>query len=191
MEKFLHKTDDYLLEAFQSGDRQAYEAIYDRYWQILFRFARKMLQDDTVAKDVVQEVFTVLWVKVNEVTIKPPLAAYLYTLTRHKILDLVKHTKVENKYLKSLRDFIQSTEAIPDRLYIEKQLFDQIEREIQSLPEKMRIVFEKSRKEYKSNKEIAKELGIAEKTVKNQITNAIRILKDKLGDSANIFLIFF
>lgn len=191
MDKYSHKNDDELLLAFQAGDRKAYEVIYDRYWEILFRFARKMLQDDAAAKDVVQEVFTICWIKIPEGNVRPPLAAFLYTATRNKILDLVKHLKVENQYLQSLRNFIQQNDTVPDRLYIEKQLYVQIEREIQHLPEKMRIVFEKSRKEFKTSQQIADELGISEKTARNQISNAIRILKDKLGDSMNIFLIFF
>ncbi|TCC99513.1 RNA polymerase sigma factor [Pedobacter hiemivivus] len=191
MTQLSNKSDDDLLSAFQSGDKQAYEIIYDRYWQILFRFARKMLQDETAAKDVVQEVFTAFWIKISEVTINPPLAAFLYTLTRNKILDLVKHLKVETKYLASLNKMIQLSESLPDRMYIEKELYDQIELEIKKLPEKMRIVFEMSRKGYKSNKEIAEELNLSNKTVKNQIGNAIRILKSKLGNSIHIYLTFF
>ena len=184
-------SDNELLLAFQSGDKNAYEVIYNRYWQILFRHARKMLQDETSAKDVVQEVFTVLWVKVAEVEIKSPLAAYLYALTRNRVLDLVKHSKVETKYLQSLKDIMEVTETLPDSQYIEKELFDQIELEIGSLPEKMRVIFELSRKEYKSHKEIAELLNISDLTVKKQVSNAVQILKKKLGGSIHIFLIFF
>ncbi|MNJ87438.1 ECF RNA polymerase sigma factor SigW [compost metagenome] len=191
MDKLIFKSDDDLLLLLQSGDHPAFEVIYNRYWQLLFRFARKMLQDENVAKDVVQDVFTTLWVKNAETTIHPPLAAYLYKLTRNKILDFVKHTKVEDKYLQSLNHFLQQSEALPDRLYIEKELYDQIEQEIKNLPDKMRTIFEMSRKDYKSTSEIAEELNISNKTVKNQISAAKNILKGKLGDTLNTFLLFF
>ena len=184
-------SDDELLLAFQSGDKRAYEVIYNRYWQILYRHARKMLQDETSAKDVVQEVFTVLWIRVAEVEIKPPLAAYLYSLTRNRILDLIKHSKVEVKYLQSLKDIMEVTAALPDSQYIERELFDQIEEEIRNLPEKMRVIFELSRKEYKSHKEIAEMLKLSDLTVKKQVSNAVQILKKKFGGSIHIFLIFF
>lgn len=191
MSIFLDASDNDLLAAFTAGDTSAYQEIYERYWQVLFRFSRKMLQDETIAKDVVQEVFTTLWTKRTTLNISAPLAAYLYTLTRNRILDLVKRSKVENKYLESLRDFIQLNHTTPDRLYIQKELYDQIEHEIQHLPEKMRIVFEMSRKQHKSNQEIADELLISKKTVKNQLSNALKLLKNKLGDSFNIYLLFF
>lgn len=185
------KSDDELLLAFQAGNRQAYEAIYDRYWQLLFRHARKMLNDETAGKDVVQEVFAALWAKRNDQLIKPPLAALLYHITRNKVLDLIKHSKVEEKYYSSLKKIMEASEALPDELYIERELYERIEEEISRLPEKMRIVFEMSRKAHKSHKEIADELGISDKTVKKQVSNAIHILKDKLGDTMNIFLIIF
>lgn len=191
MSIFSDASDNDLLAAFTAGDTSAYQEIYERYWQVLFRFSRKMLQDETIAKDVVQEVFTTLWTKRTTLNISAPLAAYLYTLTRNRILDLVKRSKVENKYLESLRDFIQLNHTTPDRLYIQKELYDQIEHEIQHLPEKMRIVFEMSRKQQKSNQEIADELLISKKTVKNQLSNALKLLKNKLGDSFNIYLLFF
>ncbi|MGQ7856298.1 RNA polymerase sigma factor [Pedobacter sp. WC2501] len=183
--------DDDLLAALKAGESSAYKEIYERYWQLLYRFSRKMLQDENVAKDVVQEVFTILWTKRATQNSAVPLAAYLYTLTRNRILDMVKHAKVENRYLQSLNSFIQVNNATPDRLYIQKEFYDQIELEIQHLPEKMRLVFEMSRKQYKSNQEIADELQISNKTVKNQLSTALKILRKKLGDSINIYLIFF
>ena len=191
MDQLSKLSDDELLLVFQRGDKKAYEVIYNRYWQILFRHARKMLQDETSAKDVVQEVFTALWVKAAVLEIKSPLAAYLYSLTRNKVLDLVKHSKVETKYLQSLKDIMEVTDTLPDSQYIERELFDQIELEISSLPEKMRVIFELSRKEYKSHKEIADLLKISDLTVKKQVSNAVQILKKKLGGSIHIFLIFF
>lgn len=190
-EELFHKHDDDLLLALQSGNKHAYEVIYDRYWQILFRFSRKMLQDENSAKDVVQEVFTAFWLRSAETHIKPPLAAFLYTLTRNKILDMIRHSKVETRYLDSLKQIIQLSDALPDRMYVEKELYDQIENEISKLPEKTRIIFEMSRKEYKSNQQIADELSISDKTVRNQISNGIRILKGKFGDSIHVFFIFF
>lgn len=184
-------SDTDLLKLFQKGDAIAYREIYDRYWQLLFRFSRKLMQDNSIAEDIVQDIFTVLWVKREQLDLNMPLAAYLYKLTRNKILDVIRHSKVESRYIEHLQQVIQINNQLPDQLYIERELYDQIEQEIKNLPEKMRIIFEMSRKDFKSNKEIADELGISQQTVKNQVSNAIRTLKGKIGDSINIFLIIF
>lgn len=191
MEEYAGLTDNKLSQLLHTDDEQAYKEIYNRYWQLLFRFSRKLLQDNGLAEDVVQDVFTLLWFKRKELSLDAPLAATLYTSTRHKILDKVKHSKVESRYLAQLAIVSQQLEHLPDQLYIEKELFDKIELEIANLPEKMRVIFEKSRKEYKSNQQIADELGISKQTVKNQISNAIRSLRARFGDKINVFLIFF
>lgn len=190
MQDYSKYGDPELTRLFLGGNDLAYKEIYDRYWQLLFRFSRKSLQDADVAEDVVQDVFTILWMKRDELDINMPLAPFLYRLTRNKILDKIKHTAVESRYLERLKQ-VKLSDALPDQLYIEKELYDKIEQEIKNLPEKMRVVFEMSRKDFKTNQRIADELGLSEQTVKNQVSKAIRKLKDKFGDSANIFLIIF
>ncbi|MDR6785660.1 RNA polymerase sigma-70 factor (family 1) [Pedobacter africanus] len=178
--------DDELLEAFQSGDQKAYQLIYDRYWQLLYRHARNMLRNDEEAKDVVQEVFTTLWLKKTDV--KPPVAAFLYAASRNKILNQLKHLKIEARYVEQHKAVMEYPSAIlPDEQVIERDFAKLIEAGIQSLPPKMRRIFELSRKEFKTHQEISEELQISSLTVKRQVSNAISILKNKLQS----FLMFF
>ncbi|HEY0272531.1 MAG TPA: sigma-70 family RNA polymerase sigma factor, partial [Chitinophaga sp.] len=77
----------------------------------------------------------------------------------------------------------------PDYRVREKQFMEMIEREIAALPPKMRVVFEMSRKSDYSHREIAAHLDIAEETVKKQIKNALKILRNRLGLALFIFLL--
>jgi len=179
-------SDDELLEAFQSGDQKAYKQIYDRYWQLLYRHVRNMLRNDDEAKDVVQEVFTTLWEKRNG--IRPPVAAFLYSASRNRVLNQLKHLKIETRYMEQRRVVLEHPGMIlPDEQVIERDFARLIEAGIQSLPPKMRRIFELSRKEFKTHQEISDELSISSLTVKRQVSNALSILKNKL----NSFFIFF
>ena len=80
----------------------------------------------------------------------------------------------------SLKVEMESEASAPDSLVRERDLARRIEAEIQSLPPKMRAVFELSRKEHKSYKEISDYLNISDKTVKKQVNNALHILRTKL-----------
>ena len=188
MSRLLCIDDEEVLHSFQQGDRAAYEIIYDKYWSILYRHARKMLQNDDEAKDVVQEVFLMLWTKAQHGAIHSPLAAFLYTATRNRILDQIKHAKVEAKYLASLKDEMENHIQPPDALVRQRDLAMQIESEITALPARMREIFELSRKEYRTHKEISEYLSISDKTVKKQISNALQILRAKLGPLLSFFL---
>jgi RNA polymerase sigma-70 factor, ECF subfamily len=180
--------DHELIDLLKSGEHAAFIEIYERYWTVLYLHARKILRNEAEAEDVVQEIFSSLWLKRENVFLKSTLSSYLYSSVRYKIFNQIEHKKVISDYLRSLQQFIKEGELITEELYREKELAELIEKEIQALPSKMRQIFELSRKQYLSYKEIAEELEISEHTVKSQVSNALRILKLKLGVSAGAIL---
>ena len=170
-----------LFALVKQGDELAFAEIYHRYWGVLFLHARQMLRDNEEARDVVQELFTSLWQKAFKLEFDTSLSAYLYKSVRNRIFDHLKHKKVMNDYLCALKDFEVEGELITDEAFREKELAAAIEHEISLLPPKMREVFELSRKQYLSYQQIGEKLGISEHTVKSQVSNALRILRTKVG----------
>ena len=63
----------------RSGDQDAFIEIYERYWTVLYLHARKILRNEEEAEDVVQDLFSELWLKRESFTIRTTLSAYLYT----------------------------------------------------------------------------------------------------------------
>ncbi len=181
MKNLKQYTDAELFDLVKSGDSFAFSEIYNRYWEVLFRHAYRLIKDKDLAKDIVQEVFVSLWDKIEELDLQFSVNAYLYKSVRNKILNLIEKDKVRNNYLESLAVFINSSEAITDYRLRERLLAEKIEMEIAGLPSKMRQIFEMSRKQNLSHKQIAEELSLSDKTVKKQMSNAIKILRLKLG----------
>lgn len=178
-------TDNQLLDYIKSGDQLAFAEIYERYWGLMFHHVLKMTGDKDETKDLVQELFTNLWLNVEQIESETNISAYLYVSARNKVINLIRHDKVKNNYLSSLSNFAnQHQNSILEQLSA-KDLSIAIEREIQNLPCKMREIFELSRKKFRTHKEIAEELQISDKTVKKQINNAIKILRLRL----NIFIL--
>ncbi|MBE5321179.1 RNA polymerase sigma-70 factor [Pedobacter sp. MR2016-19] len=181
MDELSKLQDQELLALFREGEYAAYQVIYKRYWAILFRHARRMLQNDEEAKDAVQDIFTMLWLKGPTLFVNSTLSAFLYSSLRHKIFDIIDRNKVKGDYFNSLESFIDKGELTTDNIIREKELAALIEKEISFLPEKMREVFELSRKSHLSYKEIAEKMNITDNTVKKQINNALKLLRFKLG----------
>jgi RNA polymerase sigma-70 factor, Bacteroides expansion family 1 len=179
--------DQTLMERLKKGDEVAFAVLYDRYWPVLFQQARRLLQDEDEIRDVLQDTFTTLWEKANAIEPTVSLSAYLHALVRNRILNLLLRSKVKDKYLASLAHFSKQLELPADYAIREKQMAQRIDEELGRLPEKMRAVFELSRKQSLSYHEIADRLHISQNTVKKQISNAIRQLRLKL----HIFLLFF
>lgn len=176
-----HDISDFeLLSLFKTGDERAFKFIYERYWQLLYVAACKIVKDEEEAKDVVQDVFISFFSKGAELEINVSISVYLYSAVRYKVFDHISKKKIRDNYIGSLNQFIGSGHYSTDRPLIEKEINSEIEKEILNLPEKMREIFELSRKDQLSHKEIADLLGISDKTVKKQINNAIKLIKPKI-----------
>lgn len=174
-------SDNELSQLLQQLDRAAYTEIYNRYWMLLFRHGRKMLQDDEEALDVVQEVFTMLWAKATEMPINTSLSSFLYTAVRNDILNLMRRGKVKEKYMVSLGNFLDNGSYVTDEQIRYKEFAATIEQEIAKLPPKMKQIFEMSRNLGLSYSQIAQEMDISDETVRKQMHRALKKLRVSLG----------
>ena len=173
--------ENILIGLLKAGNELAYTEIYDRYIFSMLEHAYNKCRSKEVAKDVVQEVFTMLWTRRESFDENQNLAGYLYTATRNIIINQINRNGIHARFMASVQDFETSGQLITDALVRENQMRSIIEKEIFALPPKMRTIFELSRKEHLSHKAIAEKLGLSESTVSRQISNALKILKVKLG----------
>ena len=183
-------SDGELSALFIDGDHKAYEQLYKRYFRLLYTYAFKKLRDEELAKDIIQEFFTELWYKRTSITVNANIAGYFYSAINNRILNYFSHETVRAKYIEAIDNFVSSQTDTTDHLVREKLMVELIEREIQALPAKMRQVFEMSRKEHLSNKEIAERLDISERTVETQVSNALYRLRNKLGLVVFLFMFY-
>ena len=197
MIRYAELTDSLLLSMLKDDDEAAYTEIYHRYKKKLFFHAYKKLNDQSQAEDVVQDLFIKLWQK-RAIIATNSLPSYLYTAIRNGVLDIISHQSVQSAYIISLQEFLNRGEAVTDHRVRMNMLKELIDKEIAKLPDKMREVFEMSRKMHLSHRQISDELGISEKTVKNQVNNALKILRGRFTlwvlllilFSCNLFFIF-
>ena len=183
-------SDEELSVLLFKGNNAAFEEIFNRYWSVLYSAAYKRLKNHEGAEEIVQDLFTLLWSKRESIQIHTSLLGYLFTATRYMVLNHIQKNAVRQNYketLQLLKTYDNSTE---DTIFL-NDLNRNIEREVNHLPPKCRSVFELSRKEHKTNREIAEVLGISEKTVEGHLTKAIRQLKVSLGDLNRMASWFF
>jgi RNA polymerase sigma-70 factor (ECF subfamily) len=185
MHKPIYNTllDKDLLELLRENNTHALAAIYDRYWFKLYLQAYNVVRDRYISEDIVQEIIVQLWMKRATLEIKY-LEAYLYTAVRYQVFKAIRSHKV----IESLKTEEISCVNDADQMLMKKDMQNLLDEGISQLPVKCREVFKLSRKDHLSTKEIAVRLGIAPKTVENQLTIALRRLKSIM--SQLLFLIF-
>lgn len=179
-------TDLELTELLKLQDELAFAQVYKRYWHPLFLHAYKMIEDEHIAKDIIQELFISFWSKASELQIKTNLKAYLYVMTRNRIINHIRNNKVNDNFISMLAEAMEEADHRTIQDIDSKDLMLLIDQEINLLPPRMKQVFEMSRKQFMSHKEIAAELGTTEETVKKQISKSIKILKIKLDKYGGI-----
>jgi len=167
------------------GDQSAFQKLFNTNYKYLVAVAYRYFKDEARSKDIVQDAFVALWNKRNVLEIEIGLKPYLSRAVVNKSLNEIKRSKkiahMENETLPE-----PSVEPLGLEKLALKEKQKQIQTAINSLPERCRLIFSLSRFEELSHKEIAEKLDISTKTIENQITKALKILRTALGREKSI-----
>ncbi|WP_442591496.1 RNA polymerase sigma-70 factor [Pedobacter sp. AW31-3R] len=182
------ETEENLLLLIKKGDYSAFNKIYSRHWSVLYGMAFNILRDHQHSNDIVQDIFVWFW----ENRVQWELTScrgYLLTAVKFKTANFIRANKVREDFFKSAGT--RDEPVFDQSLMLEaKELEVLIHNIIADLPGRCKHIFSLSRLQHMSNKEIAAELNISEKTVEMQITIAIKKLKDKLGKNNMLMFLF-
>lgn len=191
MRNQLTTSDELVLFALlKQGDESAFEKIYRLYWQQLFNSAYKRLPDQEKCKDVIQNVFTDLWNRRENVTLDNP-AAYLHTAVRFQVLKQIGKNSKNSAFSETFESELISPLAA-DGEVLEKEVRVLIELFIKALPPKRRDIFLMYYFKGLSTAKIAVELNVSQKTVQNQLTTASNALRLRLTQLfLSLLLLFF
>jgi RNA polymerase sigma-70 factor (family 1) len=191
MKDFDKFSDEKLSILLFEGDAGAFEEIFNRYWLKLYGAALKRVKSREAAEEIIQDLFTLLWAKRESIQIHKSLAAYLFTSVRYMVFNHIQKEIVRENYKDSFQAAHIFCDNSTEETVILNELIRNIEKEVKYLPPQCRSVFELSRKENKTNREIAEVLGISEKTVEGHLTKAIKHLKVGLTDISRLAAWFF
>ncbi|MCP4123015.1 MAG: RNA polymerase sigma-70 factor [Bacteroidetes bacterium] len=160
------------------------KAFYSANYKDCVRQALRIVNELHEAEDIVQECMVKLWDKRNDIGEKENLVYYFKKMVRNRSIDHLRRRMP----LDDSTDLPEIGEAHSDHLEL-AELSNKIDDLIDSLPEKCRQIFVLSRYEGMTYKEISGQLSIAPKTVENQISRALKVLRAGLGDQLFSFFL--
>lgn len=163
--------------------------IYSRYWRRLLAIAHNHTADQVLAEELVQNVFIGLWKRRDSLQVKH-LPTYLSTAIKYQVFSAIrKNTRLRSRFTTMDDADLQIPDDAHEEIYAQF-LDQQIKGIVDTLPETCKLVFTYSRHQGKPNREIAKTMNIAEKTVEGHLTKALKILRLSLKQMG-IWILFF
>jgi len=176
------------LQKLVNGDTEAYTLLFREHYKNLCTYSYKFIKNMNVAEEVVQEVFLRIWEKRTTLHISENIASYLYRAVHNESLNACKNIEHENDKKNKLSAGSMQAVNFNDPL-VSKELIEKLDRAINELPGKSKEIFNISRQDSLSNKEIAEKFGITVKGVEFHITKALKILRHELKEYLQIIIL--
>ena len=167
--------DFFLLEKVKDGSKHAFNLLFEKYWEKAYSDAYKRLKNQEDAKDVVQEIFTKIWLNRQTQTIEN-FPAYLHVAIRNNVIKLLSKQKPFHPFFDILENIPQKNSSADSNL-LWNEFLESYEALLQKMPPKRQEIFRLRYHENQTTSDISLQLGITRKTVQNQLGKAILSLK--------------
>lgn len=151
-------------------DLITFDQVYNQYHRVIYSNIFKLIKDQSIADDILQDVFFALWENRDKINTERPVSAWLFVVSYNKSISYLKRKVKESiDYVENYDSFQSVAEEIfPDKILIEAQL-NILEDAVNALSPQRQKVFRLCRFEGKSQKETAMILGLSTESVKDYL----------------------
>lgn len=175
-----------VLQQVAVGDETAFKALYDHYRNKVLTIAAKLLSTETEVLDVLQEVFVKIWLNREKLTEIGNFNAYLNTITRNHLYNMLRRQAYEEALLTELALKPEEADAGGAEPLDIKALKQALLQAVRALPLQQQRVFELSKLDGMKQEEIAVLMHISRETVKKHLAEAMRNLRSDLGSQQHV-----
>jgi RNA polymerase sigma-70 factor (ECF subfamily) len=179
------------VECMKKNDFSAFDSLFHKYSAGMYAFALSLTRNQFAAEEITQIVFLKVWEKRAQIDQHLSFKSFLFSVAYHETISWLRKEGAEKRrvgnYAQVANRFTNETEYSIEFRNLEMLA----ENLIDSMPEKRKEIFKLSREHGFSNKEIAEKLNLSVKTVENQMTSALKYLREKLGKQELTSLLFY
>lgn len=182
----MHKVplnDTELLSLITQGDQHAYQAIFEKYWDHIYKAALLLCKSTVLAEDIAQDVFTIVWEKRHTLPDIEKFEGFLFITARNLIYTRMRKLASDKAYRQYIQHYFQedTPESVHDQMAF-RELEHTIARSIQNLSPQQQKAFTLSRFQGLQHKEIAGKMGLSHLTIKSYIVQTIVTLRKAIAN---------
>ncbi len=185
------KTNVELVKLLRKGDMVAFDAIYNQYCHKLHEFVKRYVKQEEDAEGIVQDVFMKIWEARTRIDVYASFESFLFTIAYNTTMSLLRKRISETKsreYLKSFQQ-IETADEVIEEIHF-NELNQKVQSVLKQLTPRQKEIYQLSREQGLTHKEIAKKLNISENTVNNHLVTILKILKSSIDSSLAVNILF-
>lgn len=173
-------TDEELVALLKRANATAFDQLYWKYHQPVYKNILKLTKDPEAAKDILQDVFSILWNKRDTLHDDMPVANWLFKVSFNQSINF---TKKRLKELMLLRPLLEHDDVVEQLEFnAGDEQYQLLSRALTKLSPQKRKVFELCKLEGKTYEQTAIELNISRHTVKEYLASAMAFVKKFIND---------
>ena len=174
----MHSNDEKeLLMQLREGNAQALDYFYHQYSLRIYRKLLKMVKVETIAEELVQDVFVRIWDKRHQIDPDRSFRSYLFTIAQNLVYDLYRKVAREERLQEVIKEASSEIYMHVEEGVFLKETSEILNKAINNLPSQQKLVFTLCKLEGKSYEDASATLGISTSTINNHIVKATKSIK--------------
>ena len=191
MDQFRDIIDKDLAQLIKTGNKQAYQKLFEKYAPRIYNFSLSYLRNENDAEELVQDVFLKIWEKRATLDASQNLKAFIFKIAVNTIYDFTRRKNIELAFEDYARLNYTANENYTWHMVIFIEMKQNLDYLISQLPEQQQRIFQLCKQEGLSSDEIAQKLNLSKRTVENHLYRALTFLKKHFKNESFIAFLFF
>ena len=184
-------SDAELARKINSGKKEAYKELFDRYAPRIYQFSLSYLKNSADAEELVQDVFLKIWEKRETLDQSKNIKAFIFKVAINTIYDFIRHKNIESAFNDFASVNFESSANSTWQTVIFDEMQENLQKLVAQLPEQQQKIFKMNKEDGLTSDEIAEQLNLSKRTVENHLYRAVSFLKDHFKNDSMFSLLFF
>ena len=176
-----------ILQKIAEGDQEAFKALYLFFSKKLLHFAFAIVKVKESSEEIVEDVFIKLWKSREKLVHIQNINVYLYSAIKNTSLNYIsKKAKANLTEPFDYMDIELSENGDPEKIMISSEMFSRLQKAVEALPPRCKIIFKLVREDGLRYKEVAEILNISVNTIDAQMAIAMKKIASALKNEVEL-----
>jgi RNA polymerase sigma-70 factor (family 1) len=179
-----------LVKRIVDGDEQAFSIVFLDYSHKIYCYALRLTRSESMAEEIVQEVFMKIWLNKELLVAVEQFEPYLYRTARNHTFNMLRQIAFERNAREAIgKELSESGNEVQETLLLSDDYQLVLDRALDQLPPQQRLVYSLCHQQGLKYEEVAGQLNISRLTVKTHMQQALRTIRNFIKSGVTAFIV--